>query len=181
MRPILEIPYIFHTCMLSHNIEKDKLKIHLQEAQEDLEDILGGEFYEEIETQVVGSILTTDNNSLYDPYIKDFLAWKAYHDYLGFSQRASTPTGERSFDDDNSTILQDVQLYSFEKSVRNKYIKKKQRLINYLKLQRSRDATKFPKWVDYCKEEFGFAITAVTRDQRKDNIISVNKSTTFNE
>lgn len=182
MNLILEIPYIYHVCKLSENIETDVVKIHLKEAQEDLQDILGGEFYEEIDSQYTAGTITQGSNAvLYEDYIKDFLAWKTYHDYLGFSQSASTPTGERSFNDENSTILADVALYSKEKNVREKYIKKKYRLINYLKLERSKDANAFPKWVDNCKEEMSFAITSISRDTRKDNFISVNKSTYRNE
>lgn len=181
MNLILEIPYIMHVCRVSHNIEQDVLKIHLKEAQEDLQDILAGEFYEEIESQYMTKTLSSDNQPLYEDYIKDFLAWKTYHDYLGFSQSASTPTGERSFNDENSTLLADVSLYSKEKNVRSKYFKKKQRLINYLKLQRSKDSTKFPKWLDTCRDEFSFAITSITRDGKKDNYISVNKSSALNE
>lgn len=181
MSLILEIPYIMHTCNISHHIQQDVLKVHLKEAQEDLEDILGGEFYEEIESEYTAQSFSTDNKALYDRHIKDFLAWKTYHDYLGFSQSASTPTGERSFNDENSTLLTDVALYSKEKNVRSKYIKKKQRLINYLTLEKKKDSTKFPKWNACPKEEFSFAITSVSRNSYKDNFISVNKANTHNE
>lgn len=181
MNLIIEIPYIMHVCQLSHNIAQDVLSIHIKEAQEDLQDVLGGEFYEEIASQYAAQTLSADNQTLYDDYVKDFLAWKTYHDYLGFSQSASTPTGERSFNDENSTLLVDVALYSKEKNIREKAVKKKFRLINYLRNERSKDSTKFPKWVDTCKEEMSFAITSVSRDSRKDNFISVNKSNTFNE
>ena len=181
MKLILEIPYIYHVCQLSENLEQDRVKIHLNEAQEDLQDLLGGEFYEEIETQYLAKTLSTDNKTLYDDYLKDFLAWKTYHDYLGFSQSANTPTGERSFNDENSTLLTDVALYSKEKNVRIKYIKKKQRIITYLNLERSKDSTKFPKWNNACREEFSFAITSVSRNTKKDNYISVNKASSYNE
>lgn len=181
MNLILEIPYIMNICRVSSLIDQDVLKIHLKEAQEDLQDILGGEFYEEIDSQYTAGTLSDDNKSLYENYIKDLLAWRSYHDYLGFSQSASTPTGERSFNDENSNLLADVAMYSKEKNVREKYIKKKQRLINYLKLEQSKDSTKFPKWLDRCKDEFSFAITSISRDAKKDNYISINKSSTFNE
>lgn len=183
MKLILELAYLNEACNLSQNIDEKQFKIHLKEAQEQLETVLGAEFYEEIEDQynVSGSSFTPDNETLYEDYIKDYLAWATYYDYLGFSQRASTPTGEREFNDENSSLVSDIKMYSFEKNVHKKYIDKKWRMINFLRLQRAKDATKYPKWVDNCVDEMSFAITAVSRNTTKDYYISVDKAIKRNE
>lgn len=183
MKLLLELSYLKEACNLSTNIDEKQFKIHLKEAQEELEGLLGPEFYAEIEDQyaVGGSSFSDDNDALYENYIKDYLAWGTYHDYLGFSQRASTPTGERQFEDENSTILDDVKLFSFEKNVRKKYVDKKFRMINFLRLQRDKDPTKYPLWEDKCINEMSFAISSVGRNSTKDNLISVDKTIKRNE
>lgn len=183
MKLILELSYLNEACNLSENIDEKQFKIHLKEAQEQLEGVLGAEFYEEIEDQyaVGGSSFSADNDTLYENYIKDFLAWATYFDYLGFSQRSSTPSGERQFEDENSSILSDVKLYSFEKNVKKKYVDKKYRMINFLRLQRAKDSTKYPKWEDKCINEMSFAISAISGNTVKNNFISVDKTIKRNE
>ena len=179
MNYLIPLAYINEATFVSPNIDEKKMKGNLEEAQADLKDILGAEFYEQIEDQYVNETFTTANDTLYEDYIKQFLAWQAYFYSLGFSQSESTPTGERQFLDENSTILEDVKLYSKEKNVRRRALRYKYDLINYLKLSQSRDATAFPLWEDSCKEEFSFAITSVSRD--KDATISINRVITDNE
>lgn len=179
MNLLVPIAYIQEVCLLSDNIDQKKILVALDMAQEDLEDILLGEFYEEIETQYLAGTLTSDNNSLYDPYIKKFLAWQTNYHYLGHSQSSSTPTGEREFTDENSTLINDVSLFAKEKKLLARANKQKYKLINFLKLEQSKDSTKYPLWEDDCKEYMSFAITSV--DKKSDALIKVNKSITTNE
>lgn len=183
MKFLIPLSYLNEACFLSLNIDEKKFKMVLKISQEDLRDILGGEFYEEIETQYdpANDTFTTANATLYEDYLKDYLAWATYHRFLGFSQSESTPTGERSFNDDNSTLLADVALYSKEKNVKAMVSRYKDNIINYLRLQRSIDSTSFPLWQDCYKEEFGFGISCIERDAEKDQIISITKATRGNE
>lgn len=183
MKLLIPLAYLNEACFLSLNIDEKKFKMVLKIAQEDLRDILGGEFYEEIETQYnpIGDTLTTANSTLYENYLKDFLAWATYHRYLGFSQSDSTPTGERAFNDDSSTLLGDIALAAKEKNVKAMVSRYKDKIINYLRLQRSINSTSFPLWVDNCREEFGWGITCIARDSTSDKILSITKATRGNE
>lgn len=178
---LIPLDYINEACFLSTNIDEKKIKPALVEAQMDLRTVLGAEFYEEIETQYApsGDTLSADNATLYEDYIKDFLAWTAYFYSLGFSQLDSTPTGLRTFKDENSDLATDVQLYSLEKNIKRFAYKFKSAMIDFLKLSQYNDSTKYPKWVENCTDEFQFGFSAVGREN--DEIFAVNKAVTVNE
>ena len=179
MTLLIPISYLNDACYISGNLDEKKLKPSVEEAQEDLKDLLGPEFYEEIESQYPSS-MSAANSTLYEDYIKKWLAWQTYFYSLGFSQSDSTPTGEREYSDENSTILADVKLYSKEKNVRRRAVKFKQLLLNYLNNEQAKDATAFPLYKGKCREELSFAITSVGRGN-KDAVISVNKAIIRNE
>lgn len=175
---LLTLSYLNTACFLSLNEDDIKYNMCLEDAEDDLRDILKPEFYDEIVSQYPGSF-TADNTALYDPYIKKFLAWQTYFYYLRFANVNATPTGIREFDDDNSTIASDIKMYSLEKNVKEKANRFKYKLINFLKESQSNDSTKYPLWEDECREEMSFAITSV--DKSSDQLIKVNKSITTNE
>jgi len=175
---LLELSYLNEVCFLSLNTDDKKYNIGLKLAQMDLRDLLGGEFYEEIERQDSEGF-TSDNDTLYTLYIKDYLAWQTYFHYLKFSQADSTPTGIRQFNDENSSVLDDVKLWSFEKNVLGVATKYKDAMINYMKLEQAKDTTKFPLWENSCKTVYSFAISAV--DKSSDSVLKVNKAIITNE
>lgn len=179
MTYLIPLAYINEACSVSQNIDEKKMKANLEEAQADLREVLGPEFYEDILDQYENDSFTSANDTLYEDYIKNFLAWQAYFYSLGFSQSESTPTGERAFTDENSTILQDVQLYSKEKNVKRRAQRYKYDLINYLTLEQSKDSTAFPKWEQPCNEEFSFGITSVSKENNA--MISINRVVKDNE
>jgi hypothetical protein len=183
MKQLIPLAYLNEACYLSLNIDEKKFKMVLKLAQEDLRDILGGEFYEEIETQyeASGGTFSTANETLYEDYIKDFLAWATYHYHLGFSQSESTPTGERSFKDESSDLLTDITIFGKEKNVKAQVSRYKDKMINYLKLQQEILSTNFPKWKDTCKEQFGWGISGIERDSHKDKVVSITKAVIGNE
>jgi len=178
---LIPLSYINEACDVSGNINEKKLKPALSEAQMDLRAYLGAEFYSEIETQYApsGDTFSTDNATLYEDYIKDFLAWTAYFYSLGFSQTDSTPTGERSFKDENSELASDIQLFSKEKNIKRIAYKFKSAMIDFLRLSQTQDSTKYPKWTEQCRTEFQFGISSISREN--DAIFAVNKAVTNNE
>jgi len=177
MTAIFDLAYLNTACFLSLNTDDKKYNMVLYMAQQELEQILGREFYEEIETQY--PTYSGDNLTLYNNYIKDYLAWQTYFYYLKFANAEATPTGVREFNDENSSVLSDVKLYAFEKNVLEAATRYKNRMINYLKEQKIRDSSKFPLYKDSCKESFSFAISAI--DKSSDSLIKVNKSIITNE
>jgi len=183
MKLLIPLAYLNEACFLSQNIDEKKFKMVLKIAQEDLEEVLGAEFYAQIETQYdpLADTLTVANATLYEDYLKDFLAWSTYHRLLGFSQSDSTPTGERSFNDENSILLADIALESKEKNVLQMVARYRNRIINYLNNEQAKDSTVFPLW-DGCKKgSFSWGISGIERDSQEDKIISINKAVIGNE
>lgn len=178
---LLEISYLNEVCFLSLNTDDKKYRMCLKMSQDDLKSELGRPFYEEIETQYSANpqTLSADNLSLYTNYIKDFLAWQTYFNYLKFANVEATPTGIRTFNDENSSIAGDIQMHSLEKNVLAEAKKKKYNMINYIKEVKANDSTKFPLYTSSCKEYMSFAITSI--DKNSDTLIKVNKAIVTNE
>lgn len=177
MKNLIPLSYLNEACFLSSNVDEKKYKIVLKMSQERLEDILGVSFYEQIETQYPND-LTDDNLALYD-YIKDYLAWQTYFYFLKFANVESTPTGIRQFNDDNSEIINDVKMFSLEKNVLERANNYRFRMINFLKLEKEKDSTKYPLWKDLCKDEMSFAISSI--GGRNNTIVRVNKAVSTND
>jgi len=174
MIDLIELSYLNEVCFLSTNTDDKKYRMCLKMSQDNLQSILGRSFYAQIETQYQANTLSTDNNTLYENYLKDFLAWQTYFNYLKFANVEATPSGIREFSDENSTIASDVKMYALEKNVRTEANNKKFNIINYLRESRMNNATIYPLWVDVCKPQMSFAITSV--DAKSDVNIRVNKS-----
>jgi hypothetical protein len=183
MKLLIPLAYINEACFLSLNIDEKKIKIGLIKAQKTLKNDLGGEFYAQIETQYepANDTFTSANATLYEDYIKDYLAWNAYLTFLGFSQSDSTPTGERSFNDESSALLSDIALAKKEKNVKEMAAFYKNELINYLELEQSKDSTAFPLWKGCKKGSFSWGISGVERDSDGDKVYSINKAITDNQ
>jgi hypothetical protein len=174
MIDLIPFSYLNDVCFLSLNTNDKKYRMCLKMSQDTLKDILGRSFYEQIETQYQSSTLTTDNNTLYTDYLKDFLAWQTYFNYLKFANIEATPTGIRQFEDENSTVADDIKMFSLEKNVLAEANKKKFNITNFLRDSRRNNSSIYPLWVDRCRTEMAFAITSV--DKCSDALIKVNKS-----
>lgn len=178
MTLLIPLSYITEACYISDKIDERKMKPNVEEAQEDLRDLLGPEFYEEIESQYPDS-LSTDNSTLYEDYLKIFIAWRAYYYSLGFSQSESTPTGEREFKEDNSNILDDVKLFGKEKNIQRRAAKYRNAIVNYIRLEISKDSTKFPLFVDSYKELMEWGISSISA--KSTELFKINKTIRTNE
>lgn len=179
MKRLIPLSYLNEACFLSVNTSDKKYDMVLKMSQDDLKNILNEDFYEEIESQYPSS-LTSDNDVLYENYIKDFLAWQTYFYYMKFANTKDTPTGIREFTDENSTIASDIRMYSLEKNIRDRATSYKGRLISFLEFEQSKDTSKYPLWKNRCNQYgMSFAISAI--DKKSDTIIRVNKSITSQE
>jgi len=179
MKDLIPISYLNESCFLSLNTDDKKYRMCLKMSQEDLSDILGSTFYDQIDTQYPSG-LSTDNAALYEGFIKDFLAWKTYFNYLKFANVDSTPTGIRVFSDENSSIASDIQMRSLEKNILAEVEKHRGRMITYIKLEKSKDSTKYPLYDDRCDDkDISFSITSV--HGKSNTLIRVNKSIIANE
>lgn len=181
MTDLIPISYLNEACFLSLNTDDKKYRMCLKIAQEDLSDLLGKTFFDQIQTQYSADPVTLDANNdfLYENYIKDYLAWHTYYQYLKFANSEATPTGIREFNDENSSVISDVKMYSLEKNILARANTYKFRMLNYIKLKQTENRSNFPLYTDCCKPQMSFGITSVQKHDT--TLISVNKSIHTNE
>jgi hypothetical protein len=179
MTLLITLDYLNECCALSINVDDKKYRSALIDAQTDMEYLLGTNFYNELVSQYEGNTLTADNDTLYENYVKNYLAWKTYSNYLPFANVDSTASGLRVQDDDNSSIVNELQLHTVEKNVQEKVNKYQDRMINYLKLSQSQDSTKYPLFTTGCKTVRSFSITSISK--YKSHLININKTINNNE
>lgn len=177
MTALISLSYLNDACFLSLNVDDKKYNMVLKVAQDTLKEILGAEFYAQIESQYPN--YTGNNSTLYTNYIKDYLAWQTYYYYLKFANLDSTPTGIREFKDDNSDVLSDVKMYALEKNIMEMVNRYKGQMISFLRLEQEKDSTTFPLYIQKCDTSFNFAITPI--DKKSDLLIKINKTIITNE
>ena len=104
MSKLITYAYLKVETDISQNIEVAQLDNPIKWAHDQLKFILGKRFYDELISQGTTNptTFTTANAAFFDPYVKQFLAWVAYHDYLVKSQSYTTRTGIRVFKEENS-------------------------------------------------------------------------------
>lgn len=176
---LIPLSYLNEACFLSLNVDDKKYQMVLKVAQDTLKEIIGEEFYEQIESQYDSNTLSADNDALYEGHIKDYLAWQTYFYYLKFANVDSTPTGLREFNDDNSSIVSDVKMYSLEKNVMEFVNRYKGMMVTFIKLEKEKDSDKYPLFNCKCDYGFNFGITSI--DKTSDAMFKVNKSIITNE
>lgn len=180
---LIPLDYLTEACFLSVNNPDKKYKMALKLAQDQLKSILGREFYEEIETQYDASAdtFTTANESLYEGYIKDYLAWQTYKFYIGFSQADDTPTGIRAFTDENSEIISDIKLSARERNVESQVQFYKSEMTNFLREAQTNDTTAYPLYTYRCTDEMNWGISGVSLNGEATRIFSINKAVKNNQ
>lgn len=162
MIDLIPMSYLNEACFMSLNTDDKKYRMVLKMAQDYLKDVLGREFFDEIMAQYTANTLTSDNSTLYEDYIKDYLAWQTYFYYMKFANVDATPTGVRTFTDANSSIADDVKMYSLEKNILDRANFYKFNLINFINESQSNDSGKYPLYESKCRGEMSFAITSIS-------------------
>jgi len=176
MIDLIPMSYLNEACFLSLNTDDKKYRMCLKMAQDDLKLYLGTDFYNQIETQYTSNTLSVANNRLYET-IKDALAWRTYYNYLKFANVDATPTGIRVFDDENSSIADNIQMYSLEKNVKNRAEQYLTVMTNVLKAA----PADYPLWKSCSGPKLMFSITSVSVDRRTKDIINIHKAIDTNE
>lgn len=180
--PLIPLHYLNEACFLSVNEDDKKYAMCLKMSEGDLKSILGRDFYNELQTQFDTTTFTPDNEELYEEAIKDYLAWRTYFHYLKFANVNATPTGIRTFNDDNSSLAEDIKMYSLEKNVKAQFVKYQNDIINTIKRIRNTNKDAYPLY-DTCggAPVETFCFTSITGCSRAQVNISVGKSLFSNE
>lgn len=160
------------------NIESRDIDKKIFRAERKLKFLLGSAFYAEIiaqfEAQTDMSGFSADNLSLYDPYIKEFLAAEAFVLLLSKSTYAITRSGLRTFVADTDEKVDATYIADLVADAKREADQFKNALISFIISEKRRTSTKYSLYTE-CASKLGtgFSITAVkkynTTDQQIDN------------
>lgn len=181
--PLIPLHYLNEACFLSVNEDEKKYAMCLKMSEDDLKGIIGSAYLAELQAQFKTNTFTADNESLYEEAIKDYLAWRTYFHYLKFANVTATPTGIRTFNDENSSLAEDIQMYSLEKNIKEQFVKYQNRIPTHIKKVRVTNKDAYPLYDDACgvTPANNFSITAIHGCGRADINHQVAKSIFTNE
>lgn len=155
MAKLITHAYLRTECDISQNVDDKSLDNRIKWAQDSLRMLLGTTFYNEIETQYTAKTLTSDNTALFDPYIKQFVAWQAYEYYLTHANYSHTRTGLRKHLDDVSEVISDKYMGEVLAFSKNKTAYYRGEMLSYLKQQQYADQSKYPLYDAGCNTNYG--------------------------
>lgn len=107
---LITYAYFKEECDLPQNLPDEDLEKKIYRSQEMLRMIMGDEFYRDFLSNYRANTLSTAYNSLYDPYIKQFVAWQAYEFYTKQANFKPTRSGFRVHSEENSVAASDAQM-----------------------------------------------------------------------
>lgn len=168
MNKLITYAYFKKETDIADIVEVQVLDNPIKWAQDQLEFMLGREFYDEIYTQgtTTPTTFSTANGSLFDPFVKQFLAWTAYHDYIIKANSYETRTGVRVFKEENSDPASDGMMNNRIKLAYDKMVFYKGKMINYILEQQNASSSNFPLYKKDCqnmKLGSSFGITGVKK------------------
>lgn len=186
MKNLISFAYLRSITDISQNVDDKILQPKLKMAQDQLKFMLGRDFYNDIDDNYDPNNNSTYGFSasylaLYDPYIKEFLAWQTYEYYLVKANAIDTRTGIRTFNEPNSNVASDKQMGELLNLSRQQVQSYKGIMMNFILETKTNDSTQYTLYRDnWIGNKMGssFGITSVRgRDHRYSRI---NVKTTIN-
>jgi hypothetical protein len=171
MSKLITAAYLKAECDIDTNIPNVDFDNPIKWAQDRLRFLLGKRFYDEIYSQgtTTPSSFTADNSALFDPFVKQFLAWQA-HEFFVIRATADRKRGGLRVhvsETDEAASSEIVNLHI--KSAKEQTQFYKGEMINYILQVQEGDSAKFPLYEDDCntsKFGTGFGISGVTKIDR---------------
>lgn len=147
------------------NVDATDIDKKVFKAERKLEFLLGPAFFDEIQTQYAANTLTADNDALYDPYIKEFLAAEAYVTLLERNTLQVKRGGLVVFQNEGNQPGSDKIIGEAIRAAKNEAEQFKNTMISFIEGAKNRDATKYPLYSTCGNKRLGtqFQITAVKR------------------
>lgn len=177
MSKLINFQYLKQETDIAGNVEVSELDNCIKWAQDRLKFLLGTLFFNEIYSQ--GTTLPTtysaNNTALFDPYIKQYLAWQAYEFYVSMqAQSYSSRSGFRVHQEDNSIPATDSMMTTRIKLAKEQVQYYKGAMMNYITQQQAISTSNFPLYLDDCghKKYGGSGITGVSKIDDSQNKIS---------
>lgn len=102
---LITFAYLKEEVDVPHNLSNDDFDHKIYRAQERLRMLIGDEFYQDLLTNYKNNTLSTSYNSLYNPYVKQFVAFQTYALWTVTANFKATRSGFRVHLDENSEAV----------------------------------------------------------------------------
>jgi hypothetical protein len=174
MALLITYSYLRTETDISQTIDNKDLDNPIKRAQDQLKFMLGPAFYNELVSENDANSMSANNTALYDPYVKQFLAWQAYQFWIIKSPVYATKIGMRQFREDNSDPASDKIIGEMIRDAKETTQSYKGALLSFLKAQQTEDSTKYPLYTnkDHVSMAGGFHVTAITNRDKKSSDIN---------
>lgn len=107
---LITFAYLKQEVDIPQNIPDEELDHKVYRAQERLRMLMGDEFYQDFLTKYKAGPFSTAYNALYNPYVKQFVAWQACVYWTVEANFKPSRSGFRVYTEENSSVVTDVQL-----------------------------------------------------------------------
>jgi len=158
---LITYAYLKEECDLPQNLPDAELEHRIYRAQEMLRMIMSDDFYQDFVAAYKAGPFSTVYQSLYDPYIKQFIAWQANQFWTVKANFKPTRSGFRVHTEDNSVAATDTQMATLHKDANQQAQYYKELLIGFL----DNHAVDYPLYTTRCGTKNvagnGFHISAV--------------------
>lgn len=159
--------YMKEECDLPEHLPDSDLEKKIYRAQETLRMLMGDEFYQDFLTnyKVLQPFSSAVYQSLYDPYIKQYVAWQANEYFTTTANFKLTRAGFRVHTEDQSVVASDVQMANIIKEAKYQAQYYKELLVGFLK----NHSADYPLYENCCCDKTGnaFQISAVKNKHRQ--------------
>lgn len=167
MIKIITYAYMREETDISKVIEDSKLDNPIKNAQARLKALIGISFYDQLVSQATSLpvSLSTENLALFDPYVKQFIAWQAYQFYLVKANTFESRIGVRVFQEENSEPATDKIMGEQIALARENAQTYKNLMINFLNSAKRVSTSAYPLYTMTCKNitSSGFGISAISK------------------
>lgn len=164
---LITFAYLKKEVDIPQNIPDEELDAKVYTAQEMLRMLMGDEFYRDFLTNYKNNTLSSAYNSLYSPYIKQFVAWQAHEYWVVKANFKTTRSGFRVHTEENSVVATDIQMAAIIKDAKQKSQYYKMLMVDFLN-GHSADYALYDKNCQTNLNGNTFRISAVKNKHRED-------------
>lgn len=129
---LITFAYLKGEVDIPQNVEDITLDHKIYTAQETLRMLMGDEFYQDFKNWYKNGGTNTAYTSLYNPYIKQYVAWQANEYWTIKANFNPTRSGFRVHTEANSVVASDIQMSTIIKDAKQKAQYYKMLLVDYL-------------------------------------------------
>ena len=164
---LITYAYLREECDLPQNLDDSAVERHIYAAQEMLRADIGDGFYQDFLANSIAGTLSIVYNSLFNPYMKQFIAWKANEYWTVKANFNMTRAGFRVHSEENSVVATDTQMAEIIKDAKYKASFYKNLMLDYL----DNHSTDYPLYNScHSKKSNGFGITVIRKKESEPDI-----------